>query len=742
MKVIAMKNVHARMAGFSLIEVMIAVVVLAIGLLSLAALQGRLFQSGAESKARAVATSLAQHTLEEARSFAFVTTPVNADGSITYTGATYASLAAGTPQTTTSGGIGFTVTRSVTRYRYSETAGVFVANTTDPFSVGVPEFKQVNIDVTWKGSDGVDKSVKLTDSIAAVAPADAAMLRRRPGEQVGGPKVYVERPSDPQILPIALGDGQEAASSNPKPNQVIQDVAAATTFSVMTYSGSGDTVLLGRKVDVAAVSCLCQAGPNASATNPAYQPVVWSGRQQAYLEPLALVDTSIKTGVPDSKLNNSEIKQMCTVCCRDHKETAKRNPRPDPWRQLTDTEKSGDQEHYGYAASGVNYDMTRLRLLGESGVGSYVDSCQLIRVGGQLRLAVDARQANRLVTPITSGATNPYDVPDFKAQYGAYIQDKIASTIGSVSGGGFPEFVVPKDSELRLPGPIRMDDSSPEKKLVAFGMYMDYLSKETLDSYGCVAGTISASDSRCSGLVASTPQAAMAMLPFFVVNVANLGEWRSGEKSAISVYSADQANGTDGGRVYPNVGKAVVLDANGIATPVEIPVALRMNTSNSGLASTFPVDPDDASAGSFREDSQGFIKDTGESVSSYTINFEVAISDGVNLSRYNFAGLGKEVVCEGRFSVSCTVTYKTATPPDSQMDIFGYNTSTVDRRICVANNDKNVGVKVGVISGTGTASETTRISVPGSFKLDDPEKGVITLAVVQDAACPTGYFEG
>src|SRR5690606_22698422 len=130
------------------------------------------------------------------------------------------------------------------------------------------------------------------------------------------------------------------------------------------------------------------------------------------------------------------------------------------------------------------------------------------------------------------------------------------------------------------------------------------------------------------------------MLPFYAVNVANLGEWRSGERSAISVYSADHANGTDGGRVYPNVGKAVVVDEYGNETlePVEIPVALRMNASNTGLASTFPVDPDDASAGSFREDHQDFIKDSGESVGSYSINFEVAISDGVNLSRYNFAG--------------------------------------------------------------------------------------------------------
>ena len=727
-----MKKLHARVAGFSLIEVMIAVVVLAVGLISLAALQGRLFQSGAESKARTAATAIAQQALEEARSFAFVTPPVNADGSA-YTGTTYASLANGTPQTLSSGGMGFTVTRSVTRYRYSAAAGKFVANTTDPYSVGVPEFKQLNINVTWTGSDGADKSVKMTDSIAAVAPADAARLRRRPGEQMGGPKVYVERPSDPQILPIALGEGQEAASSNPKPNQVIQDVAAATTFSVMTYSGSGDTVLLGRKLDVAAVSCLCRAGSNASASNPAYQPVVWSGRQQAYLEPLALVDPSVKTGVPDSKLNNSEIKQMCTVCCRDHQEAVKRSPRPDPWRQLADAEKlPSGQEHYGYKASGNSFELATLLPLGVSGVSSYVDSCQLIRVGGQLRLAVDTRQANLLVTPINSDASDPYDVADFKNKYGQYVQGQIQSNIGSVSGGGFPAFVVPADSNLRLAAPIQMNDSSPEKKLVAFGMYMDYLSQETLDVYGCVAGTISSSDSRCNGLAMEGHQAAMATLPFYAVNVANLAEWRSTNPGALKAASADHRAGTDGGRVSAEEG----------AQAEPIPVTLRMNASNSGLASTLPVDPDDASASSFREDLQRFIKDVGTPIDSYAITFRVVISDGVNLlANYNFFGVGKQVVCEGRFSITCTVSYGKGSPPSgAAVNISGYNAAnttggTVDRVVCVPAPLTGTGASLSV-SNPGVVGEVTTISVPGDYKKND----VIDLAIVlQSSGCPSSF---
>ena len=100
---------HQNARGFSLIEVMIAVVVLAVGLLSLAALQGELFRSGAEAKARANAATLAQQVIEDARTFGFVTAP-DAD----YVGNTYNSLATADWEVADVGGVTFDVTRDVT----------------------------------------------------------------------------------------------------------------------------------------------------------------------------------------------------------------------------------------------------------------------------------------------------------------------------------------------------------------------------------------------------------------------------------------------------------------------------------------------------------------------------------------------------------------------------------------------------------------------------------------------------
>ena len=64
--------------GFSLLEVLIAAVVLAAGLLALTALQGALMRNSADAKARSQLAALAQSVMEEARSGGYGAIPVGA----------------------------------------------------------------------------------------------------------------------------------------------------------------------------------------------------------------------------------------------------------------------------------------------------------------------------------------------------------------------------------------------------------------------------------------------------------------------------------------------------------------------------------------------------------------------------------------------------------------------------------------------------------------------------------------
>ena len=62
-------HMHRAGRGFSLLEVLIAVVILSFGLLALATLQLSLFKSSAASKAQSAALSLAKDKIESMRSF-------------------------------------------------------------------------------------------------------------------------------------------------------------------------------------------------------------------------------------------------------------------------------------------------------------------------------------------------------------------------------------------------------------------------------------------------------------------------------------------------------------------------------------------------------------------------------------------------------------------------------------------------------------------------------------------------
>src|SRR5688572_9395501 len=165
-----MKNSIPRTTrGFSLIEVMIAVIVLAIGLLSLAALQGELFRAGAEAKARANAATIAQQVIEDSRTFGFVVPPDE-----DYTHNTYTNLvSADEPwEVNDVAGVDFTVDREVVRYVYDEVTDTFEENDADPISVTTPEFKLVRVSVSWTDSNGIEKKVQMADSIAAISPSD------------------------------------------------------------------------------------------------------------------------------------------------------------------------------------------------------------------------------------------------------------------------------------------------------------------------------------------------------------------------------------------------------------------------------------------------------------------------------------------------------------------------------------------------------------------------------------------
>ena len=90
---------EATTRGFTLIEVLVGILIFAVGMMALAKLQGNLARNSGDSNARTVATNIAEEVIESARNFGQITS----DG----TNSAYNDIVDGTT----------TVTRSGTLYR-------------------------------------------------------------------------------------------------------------------------------------------------------------------------------------------------------------------------------------------------------------------------------------------------------------------------------------------------------------------------------------------------------------------------------------------------------------------------------------------------------------------------------------------------------------------------------------------------------------------------------------------------
>jgi type IV pilus modification protein PilV len=131
--------------GFTLLEVLVALVVLATGLLALAKFQGTLMQDNALSKQRTEATMYAQQKIEMLRSYSLMTTyNTMATGSDTVTGtsATFARSWSITPHTSTS----------------------------------APQYTTVAVSMVWTDNGGTRQTYTLSTNIAANNPVNTGQL--------------------------------------------------------------------------------------------------------------------------------------------------------------------------------------------------------------------------------------------------------------------------------------------------------------------------------------------------------------------------------------------------------------------------------------------------------------------------------------------------------------------------------------------------------------------------------------
>lgn len=711
-----------RPHGFSLIEVLIAVVVLSFGILALAALQSNLIKSSTEARAQSVALALAKDKLEQMRSFRslndyYALADSTAVQSINNTNAGTDDFSGSLGGVSGNlGGTNFTRSWTVTRYALPIVSGVpsttysIVASDTGALSSAsyVPnsEYKVVSVNVGWTDAAGQTRSVKLEDAIAALDPVDSARNQRTVGGRARGPQVIIFDPSsDPGVIPIAVGDGSETAATNPKP--VVQartgDDTIETRFDVLTYSAlSGNKALAQAKVETTVVGCTCT---NATTTEIGYRPTYWNGLRYVPPERAPAAATArAKSGVTQSR--------YCDACCRDHHDPAEATgAKFSPRRTL----------HTHYRLQGTD--------LVVAGAGEdYLEACRLIRVDGIFDVAADLSDDYMNLLDTSSNGTNPAPSSSAVAGYQNFVLNYLDQRFRAPTSGTASQYndrATPSPQtyaiaqDVQTPRPTaNLNPSNGLRWLHSRGLYIDYLEPEAVDA-------LNDAKTNCKGTGTSPPTAtelrdcALRALPFTSINLTELADWTpiSGpELAQIKVTNSDfdtSPGFTDPvrGKVTPGTSPTDGQVTNAVA---------HASASNSGIAISGYIDPDDVASeltavqpmrinGTSSEPAGGGFRFE-------TVGYAINVSNPRQLGFTHPAGSGNTPcnVSGTTNPVDCSTSVGETLPSALVLRVGNYNTSGSDAVSgLTCTYTKNNGTTETVASGQGQMPYRTVYDVIG-----------------------------
>ena len=637
---------NSRIAGFSLLEVLIAVVIMSVGLLAVAVLQMSVVRASADSKAQTIALNLALDKLEDLTTYRTINKTANTCAADTTD--SYQCIADSSDTVTDNQGAftvansGGTYTRTWTVNRYLLATGTATLNATDdgdPIS-GLPrnEFKSVLVDVSWKDSAGNAQHVTVNDAIGTVDPGDAALTGKKPVKLI--PRYAQEKIYNPGneagVIPIAVGNNSNSAATNPKPEVVVGNAVVETRFDVLTYSGLiGDTTVTAQsRVETSMVGCTCDlaTAPAADSTVRGFRPTYWNGTQYATPETASYVPKAgVASGVTQS--------DKCTVCCRDHHDPATTTGPTFSPLAVSHPTVTTEHPHY-YTANGTTW--TQVTSASNSKV--YQEACRLIRVDGIFRAAPDLNNDYFGLLATGNGTTADTSIPDTTSVDGtpsttgavsryqkfviAYLNGRFTtptpaanaaqSTYNTVNTGGSTPTTLAATAPYVLNHPTSIDiplTYSVGKWLHSRGLYIDYLEQDAVDAI-----TAAKADSACNVDSATLQTCILKLLPFTTINLTEIADWAGNDNTRLAVTNNDFSstlNSTD-----PVRGK-VTTSAGSAATVTVTSYGRQHNTGLLDLSYNSISSSDDTKATS----NQAFNVTSGSSSSTVPVTVNLELPD-------------------------------------------------------------------------------------------------------------------
>jgi len=584
--------------GYTLIEVLVGMVIFALGMMALASLQGSLARNSGDSNSRTVANNIAEEVIEAARIFGQVP-PADPPGSAD----AFADIVSTEGITIERGGIDYTVTTTVTDYFYNPATGGFSTTTAD--SAVFADMKLIDLTVSWNTGQEfmIDEStptegrlgsgsITLTDVISSITSPSGGKTSLVNSDSNGyAPPVDYTPGENPEIVSIRLGDNKFKESTTPLPDVIRVNELVETKFDVVTYSQNNAGATFLRREEFRAVSCECTLRIPDTEGEGGLRPTVWNGYEYTEAEYVSK---------PYGESANNQQSDFCSLCCRDHHdggsgaEDVALDPgrsRFDPFRSSSEYNSgdgnalAGDHKHY-------NRDRQGDMILAESDGDTYVEACRMVRKNGFFRIAQDLRQeglnsfpANYLdddaevseysdyVTTAVSEYESDMGVDEFST--GAY--EASPPTLVNVAGANLDPPVTFPASSMATATTLPTAGGATEQQLRARGIYVDYMSDELRAKINCLdAGGDSES--------CDTPNvnAALEIIPFYDVQLTWLSRWNeSPNNNPVDVTNEAITNSNGHSR-----GKAKLESGYGYSQ-----VSSKVHKGNLGLTGTDPIDP-------------------------------------------------------------------------------------------------------------------------------------------------------
>jgi type IV pilus modification protein PilV len=612
---IRLKSIGHRSSGFSLLEVLIAVVILAAGLLALASLQGSLTRSSAEAKVRARVAAMLSARMEDLRSNGY---EALVDGTITTTSTTDACNDGDATDwidcTRVQAGLG-SLTSVQTVVSWSGTSSFTAAVPADPNEA---QFRRVSLSAAWGDSSAGNHQLLIASDISPLGLSNSLIPPTEDEDSGGGgPIVRTTNPATAGVIPIALGNGDSTAASNPRPEVLSKGSKTSvvgTTFNVLTYSPSGSSAIIQKRFENQLIKCSCQYGAGSSLPEiyqTAQWPAIWTGdRYELYkTSPITAApgqSLTPRSGAPGAGTTQSAL---CQECCRDHHQTTTTGVAQfDPERN--DTHIKYDENTSTGAL--VPRDSTA------SGV-TYVDACRVIRVDGFWRTAADtyARHAGLLATTTVGSKLAKTGVPNSTAvaNYQNFVKGYLAQYVSSQTDPDNADaLLVSNYPALNNPDLIDIDMPMPldERFLHIRGLYVDYLEQAARSKITAVLADNGTSGRCPSG--SDQTECILPYLPFTTINVTELAFWKPEKEDATkdtTILTVATGSSLDCGSADPPIcdpaqparGRTTAIKKTANAGLTSY-AAAAIGKSNAGLASSSGIDTQDQAV---RTDRQKFV---------------------------------------------------------------------------------------------------------------------------------------